>query len=256
MITVMAQAASLAGRDLRSLVRQPFHIFVVLAQPVIWLLLFGALFSPVMARATGIVSYIGFLSPGVVAVTALSTSGWSGVAFVSDIHRGILNRLLVTPAARGALIMGPLAYQAMMAIVQGVVVLLIGFAAGVRYRGGIGFLAALLICTAFLAIAFSSLSNVVGLITRRQELVVLVAQLLVLPLTFLSQALVPRTLMPGWMAAAAPFSPVDWLIQIGRSALGNPQWDIVLSRGASLLALAACCAWLSALAFRIYQRVA
>jgi ABC-2 type transport system permease protein len=255
MTAIAMQTVHMTARDIRAFIRQPFYLIVTLIQPVIWLLLFGKLLSPVMAHGASTASYIAFLAPGVVAMTALFASGWSGMVFVSEMQQGTLNRFLVTPARRGALISGRLNYQAITVVIQSVIILLIGLAAGARYPAGIGILAVFLLCGAFLAMAFSSLSNAIGLLTRSAESVIGVAQFLVLPLAFLSSAFVPRNLMPGWISAIATYNPVNWLIEVGRESLVKaPAWHIVLTRGAGLLALAVICGYLSTLAFRAYQR--
>ena len=81
-------------------------------QPVIWLLLFGALFKRVVdIPGFGGGSLHRFLTPGVVIMTALFSAGWSGMTVIDDIDRGVMDRFLVSPVRRGALIAGRLAYQ-------------------------------------------------------------------------------------------------------------------------------------------------
>ncbi|MEV5708060.1 ABC transporter permease [Actinoallomurus sp. NPDC052274] len=255
MTAIISQSGYMTFRDLRAFIRQPFYLFATLVQPIVWLLLFGKLFGSVMAHSTGSGSYIGYLTPGVVAMTALFASGWSGMVFVAEMKEGTLNRFLVTPVRRGALIVGRIIYQAITVVIQGVIILLIGLAAGARFHGGIGVLLVFLICTAFIAMAFASLSNALGLLTRSEESVIGIAQFLVLPLAFLSSTFVPRDLMPGWMNTIAGWNPINWLVEVGRESLhSDVDWNLVLTRGGGLLALTIVCAWLSTLAFRAYQR--
>ena len=91
----------LALRDLRALWRQPWFVAVTLVQPLIWLLLFGELFKS-MAELPGFgdESYIAYLAPGIVVMSALFSSGWSGMATIEDINRGVTDRLLVSPVRR------------------------------------------------------------------------------------------------------------------------------------------------------------
>jgi ABC-2 type transport system permease protein len=88
-------------------------------QPVIWLLLFGSLFRSV-THLPGFPegSYISFLTPGIVVMTTLFSSGWSGMGYIADVDRGVMDRLLVSPAPRGSLILGPLGYQAFLTAVS------------------------------------------------------------------------------------------------------------------------------------------
>ena len=77
--------------------------------------------------ATG--SYIAFLTPGIVVMTALFSSGWAGMGFIIDMERGVLNRFLVTPAPRGSLIAGNLGYLALTSAIQSLIIIGLGFAA-------------------------------------------------------------------------------------------------------------------------------
>ena len=84
-------------RHSRALLRQPYFLAITLTQPIIWLLLFGALFKSVTEipgfAAGG--SYLDYLMPGVVVMTALFSSGWSGMGIIEDMDRGLMDRFLV-----------------------------------------------------------------------------------------------------------------------------------------------------------------
>ncbi|GLW63906.1 transport permease protein [Actinomadura rubrobrunea] len=255
MTAAVIHSYHMALRDLRAFVRQPFYLVATLVQPVIWLLLFGKLFAPLMETTHTTDSYIGFLTPGVVAMTALFASGWSGMVFVVEMEQGTLNRLLVTPVRRGALITGRVIHQALSVTLQSLIILAIALATGARFRGGPLIMLVFLACVALITVAFASLSNALGLLTRSQESVISIAQFLVLPLAFLSATFVPRRVMPGWMDAVAGGNPVNWLVEIGRETLyDGVDWGFVLARAAGLLVVALVCAWLSTLAFRAYQK--
>jgi ABC-2 type transport system permease protein len=255
MTIAVAQAYHLAIRDLRNSLRQPSYVVATLIQPVAWLLLFGKLFAPLMERTATTGSYLTFLTPGIVAMTAVFASGWSGMIFVTEMEQGTLNRFLVTPVLRGALIAGRLVQQAVIVLAQSLLIIPIGLATGARFHGGIlivlVFLGGVMLCS----VAFASLSNTLGLLIGRHQAVASITQFLVLPLTFLSEVFMPRHAMPGWMSTIVTSNPVNWLVEIGRQAeRGHVDWGQVLDRSAGLLVIALACAWLSTLAFRFYQR--
>jgi ABC-2 type transport system permease protein len=255
MTQALAHSVHMTARDLRAFLRSPFVVVALLIQPAIWLLLFGPLLAPLMERALGTDSYIGFLTPGVVAMTALLSSGWCGLSFIHEMRQGTLNRLLVTPVHRGALIAGRLAHQAVTVIGQSAIILGVGLALGGRVRGDVLVLLVFLLCSALMAVAFGSLSNAIALLLRSQESVIGIAQFLVLPLLFLSTTFVPREVMPGWMSAVAGVNPVNWLVEVGRQVFRHDvDWGLVSLRMVGLTVLALTCAWLSTLAFRAYQR--
>ena len=87
-MTSLRQTWQVTLRGVRVLVRQPGYLGITLTQPIIWLLLFGALFKAV-TEIPGFHggSYINFLTPGIVVMLAVSSAGWTGMGFVEDINR-------------------------------------------------------------------------------------------------------------------------------------------------------------------------
>ncbi len=256
MTIVLANSFQITIRYLRAFLRQPYYIVGTLVQPIIWLLLFGQLFRRV-AEMPGFAagSYIAFLTPGVVVMSAMLSTGWSGTSYVVDMERGVMARFLVSPVRRGALISGELIHQAGMVLLQSLIILGLGFLAGARFEGGIASIVILFVCTMLLGTAFASFSNALALILRKQESVIAANVTLVLPLTFLSSTFLPINLIPQWMQDFASFNPVNWAVEVGRQTLtNNIDWSLVGVHVAELLALTLISAWLSTRAFRAYQR--
>ena len=256
MTIALANSVHITTRYLRAFLRQPYYIIGTLVQPVIWLLLFGQLFKRI-AELPGFTagSYIAFLTPGVVVMSAMLSAGWSGTSYVVDMDRGVMDRFLVTPVRRGALIVGELIHQAGMVLLQSLIILGLGFLAGARFDGGIAGIGVLLVCTMLLGTAFASFSNALALLLRKQESLIALNVTLVLPLTFLSSTFLPVNLMPQWMQDFARYNPVNWAVEVGRQALNSSiDWSLVGGHLAALLALTLVCAWLSIRAFRAYQR--
>lgn len=250
---VLTDPAHLAGRGARALLRQPWFVAITLVQPVVWLLLFGALFEQVVPSPTG--DYLAYLTPGIVVMTALFSNGWAGMAFIADAERGVLDRLLVSPVRRGSVMAGSLLYQQVTTVVQTVVIFGLGFATGARFPGGVAVLLVFAGCVVLLGAAFASYSNALALLLRSQESVIGAVNFVVLPLSFLSSMLVPTDLLPGWIAAVARWNPVEWAVAVGRQTLADDvDWGLVATRTAALAALAVTGAALAARAFRSYQR--
>jgi ABC-2 type transport system permease protein len=253
-MTLLRHIGYMALRDLRALWRQPWYIAVTLVQPVIWLLLFGELFKSVSDLGGFGGSYIAYLAPGIVVMSALFSSGWSGMGTIEDIDRGVTDRLLVSPVRRSALIAGRVAQGAVVIVIQSVIMVGLALAVGASFPGGAGGVAVLILAATLLGAAFGALSNSLALVTRQEESLIGAVTFLVLPLTFLSTALMRADLMPGWMRMAADVNPVDWAIEAGRSALAaDPDWGLIAGHVALLAALLAACGALATRAFRSYQ---
>jgi ABC-2 type transport system permease protein len=254
MTAAFSTTSHVSGRYLMAFARQPYYIASTLLQPVIWLLLFGHAFQDVVQiPGFSSVNYISFLTPGVVMMTSLFSNGWSGMGYVLDIERGILDRFLVTPVIRGALISGELIYSALLTALQTVIILALGWISGAAFHSALG-LVLCVVAALLLGTAFASFSNALALLLRSQQAII-ASSFLVLPLAFLSVTFLPRVLLPAWIQTISNYNPVDWAVQVARDSLsGSPNWAYIELHLGMLAVLAVICAWLSTRAFRTYQR--
>jgi ABC-2 type transport system permease protein len=221
-VTALRHSWQVALRYIRALLRQPAWVGISLVQPVIWLLLFGAVFrrtADIPGFRSG--SYVEFLTPGVVVMLAVSSAGWVGMGFIDDINRGTMDRLPVSPIWRGALNLGSVAQSVLSIVIQSVIVVSLSLAVGARFPGGVGGVAVLIGVAAMLGAMFASLSNGVAVLTRQRETLIGIVTLVTLPLTFLSSALMQQSLLPDWIRWVARFNPVNWAAEAGRSATAS-----------------------------------
>ena len=257
-LVLVRHSRLLTGRALRTFARQPAYAAITVIQPVIWLLLFGQLFHNVIhlpGFSTQAGSYLQFITPGVVSMTALFSSGWAGTAYIEDMDRGVMDRLLASPVRRGAMMIGSLAYQAVTTILQTLLVLLIAFAAGARFPGGAAGVGVTVLAAVLLSSIIASLSDAVALLVRQQEALIGISQFIVLPLQFLSSAVMDTRLSPAWVRHVARYNPVDWAVVASRQALSaGTEWGAVWPRLGWLVLLTAVMAALATRAFRTYQR--
>jgi ABC-2 type transport system permease protein len=252
----LRQSWQVTLRGLRVFVRQPAYVAMTLTQPIIWLLLFGALFKAV-TEIPGFHggSYIDYLTPGIVVMLAVSSAGWTGMGFIEDINAGVMDRMLVAPVWRGALNAGSVAYAALTIVAQTVLIVLLALVLGAHYAGGLGGVLILILVATLLGAAFASLSNAVAVLARQREALIGAVTFVLLPLTFLSTALMQKSLVPGWIGTVAEFNPVNWAAEAGRSAaMQHADWGLVGSRVALLAAFVALSAALATRAFGSYQR--
>jgi ABC-2 type transport system permease protein len=255
-MTRARQTLQVGMRGVRVLVRQPAYLGITLGQPLIWLLLFGALFKAI-AQIPGFHggSYIDFLTPGVVVMLAITSAGWTGMGFIEDINGGVMDRMLVSPVWRGALNAGSVIYAVTTIVIQSALIMLLALALGADYKGGVGGALLLILLAALLGAAFASLSNGLAVLTRQRETLIGAVSAVVLPLTFLSSALMQQSLVPAWIRTVAKFNPVNWAVEAGRSAaMEKIDWSLVGTRLGLLAALMLLCAILATRAFGAYQR--
>ncbi|WUH99301.1 ABC transporter permease [Spirillospora sp. NBC_00431] len=259
-LTLIAHSVLLTGRLLRGLRRMPTFLVIGLVQPVIWLLLFGQLFRAVVdlpGFAPGDGGFLRFLTPGVVMMTALFASAWAGTTFLDDIERGVMDRMLTSPAGRGAIVIAAMAHQAVQTLVQSLVIVAIALVAGARFPGGVTGVGVTLLAAVLLTLSFSALSGTVALLTRQQATLIAISQFTTLPLMFLSSAVMDLGLAPGWVGRVAAYNPVEWAVTAAREAmLADTDWSAVWTHLALLSTAALAMGLLSTLAFRTYRKAA
>jgi ABC-2 type transport system permease protein len=253
----VTHAAYLTARQLRTLRRQPAYFGFLLIQPVIWLLLFGQLFTnviklPGFAPTT---SYLVFITPGVIVMTALFNSGWSGTVYIEDMDRGVMDRLLASPVRRSSMIAGTLGYQVITTMLQTLIIFAISSAVGARFAAPAKGVGITLIAAALISMIIASFSNAVGLLVRQQAALIGISQFIVLPLQFLSSGIMDTRLSPTWVRHAAAFNPVDWAVVASREALdASPDWSVIGGRLGLLSAAAGLMALFATRAFAAYRR--
>jgi ABC-2 type transport system permease protein len=246
----------MTGRKLHALVRNPMLMVFGVVQPAIWLFLFGSLFRKVI-DIPGFAyhgSYLAYMVPGMVAMNAMSNNMWAGMTMIEEIDRGTLNRFLVTPASRLAIMNASVVEQAVSTVVQTLIIVGLAMAGGARYPG-VGGVAVVTLAAILVGVLWGGLSNMTGMLLRSREAIIAVYTFFMLPLMFLSTAFMQPSFMPGWMQAIASRNPLNWEVQIGRSALSAaPDWPGIAVRCGGLLALAVICVAIAVTTFRSYAR--
>jgi ABC-2 type transport system permease protein len=242
-------------RQTRNLMRQPIWIALLLIQPIIWLLLYGQLFSRVGPLRGGADSYVQFLTPGIICMNAFFGGSWSGMAMITDLDRHVIDRFLAAPTSRLAIILSQVVRAGMIAVLQALLLLLLGLALGVRVHGGaLGWLVVFL-AAALLAMTFAGISHGIALLVRKEASMIAAANFIGLPLMFISSILIPPSQMPGWIAQLSRFNPVNWGVEAARNAVvTGGDWG---ATGVYLLLLLAATAVTSSFAtwcFRSYVR--
>jgi len=256
MSELVSHSLTMTDRDLRRLARQPWWIIVSLIQPVIWLLLFGPLFKGI-ANIPGFKahSYIQFLTPGVVIMTAFFSGGWNGMATIDDLNRGVIDRLLVSPLRRSSFFIGHIIQTSVTIVIQAAIIVGLAYALNARFANGALGLLVMFTAAVLLGGALNAVSNGMALIFRREETLIATLNLFMLPLTFLSTAFMQQDLMPHWMQVAARFNPLNWAVEASRQAVSSgTDWGSVGTHLGLLAGLLIVCMLFAKRTIRVYQR--
>jgi ABC-2 type transport system permease protein len=180
-VTTIEQTLFLCARILRNLSRQPIWIVVMVVQPIFWLLLYSQLFRRITDLGSfGTSDYVDYLTPGVAVMTAFFSGSWAGMGMIEDIDRGVIERVLATPARRSSIVFGWVLYSGIVATLQALLILVTGLVLGATNGGVPGWLVILL--AAFLVAAgFAGLSHGLALLTRQEASMIAIAQFIGLP---------------------------------------------------------------------------
>jgi ABC-2 type transport system permease protein len=205
-------------RALRKLIRNPILLFFSLFQPIIFLVLFTQLFSKF--ASTGLfpqgITYLEYATPGILLQNGFSSALQSGTSIVDELNSGMLQKMLVTPVNRSAILLGRLVSDAFRVVVQSSIILVLAYALGFNVAAGAGGIALILVIIAFFGLAWSGISLAIGLRTRSAETVFGIGGFLTFPLLFMSTALVPASAMPDWMASVSSVNPISFAVNAVR----------------------------------------
>ena len=249
------QTIAIAGIEARKLRRDPTEVVTRSVQPILWLMVFGQVFTRTHAIPTGSLTYLAFMTPGVLAQSVLFTAIFYGIAVIWERDLGILHKMLVSPAYRGALVLGKAMAAGFRGVAQAVIVYAAAFLLGVRLRVEFFPIAGVLLAIMLGAAVFSTFSLVVACLVKTRERFMGIGQVLTMPLFFASNAIYPIEMMPDWLKAVAHVNPLTYLVDILRALMiegGRSTFGLALDAGVEAGVLVV----LIVIAARLYPTVA
>lgn len=204
-------------RQIKRYVRSRSRMVASLGQPLLFLLAFGFGFGPIFQKA-GQGNYIQFLAPGVISMTVLFTSIFSGIELIWDRQFGFLKETLVAPVPRILIMIGRTLGGATVSLMQGMIVVLICLAAGFRPDSLTGLPTAFLFLV-LIAIMFTALGTAIASVLSDFQGFQLIMNFLVMPVFFLSGALFPLNGLPKALNILAIVDPLSYGVDGLRTAL-------------------------------------
>jgi len=231
------EISTLTTREIKKWLKNPFLLFMMIIQPIIWLGLFGKSFNltglvnidtsgmpPYVTQQIsqlinntldslfGTSDYFTFMSAGMLSIIVLFTAMFSGMSIVWDRRFGFLNKVLVAPIRRASYILAKVSSSVLRALFQSLLIFSIAFAFGLKPGDAFGPLDMLGAFSALflLSLGLSSLFVALTVRIKSHEAVMAVANLLNLPLMFTSSAIFPIKQMPDWLQAVARWNPISY----------------------------------------------
>lgn len=227
-------------REVKKYLRSRTQIIASMGSPIMYLGILGFGLGPVFQRA-GQGSYLQFMAPGVIGMTVLFTSIFSGIALLWDRQFGFLKETLVAPVSRLSIMLGRTFGGATVAIIQGLLIFIVCLIAGFRPTSATAIPIAILFMM-MIAIVFAALGTVIGSSLKDMQGFQLVMNFLVMPIFFLSGALYPLSNLPKVLALLTRLDPLTYGVDGVRSVLigvthFGPTVDLAVLVGVAILLL-------------------
>jgi len=245
------QTIAIAETDVRKLRHDPWELFTRMVQPMLWLLIFGEVFTRTHAIPTGSLSYLDFITPGILAQSVLFVAIFYGVSVIWERDLGILHKLLVSPTPRSALVLGRALSSGVRGLSQGIVVFAIAATLGVDLKFSFGSVAGIIVAIMLGAATFSTFSLIAACIVKTRERFMGIGQVLTMPLFFASNAIYPIDMMPAWLRHVASVNPLSYEVDALRALMINGGVSL-FGLGTDFVVQVAALAILVAIATKIY----
>jgi ABC-2 type transport system permease protein len=234
----LATALTFGWRGMLKVKHVPEQLLDVTVTPVMFLLMFTYLFGGAIAGSTS--AYLDYTLPGLLVMSVLFTTVYSGVSLNTDLTKGVVDRFRSLPIWRPAPLLGSLLGDSVRYVIAGTVIIVVGVALGFRPDGGfLGAVAALALVVAF-SFGLSWVFSVLGLLMRSPNAVMNAGFMAIFPLTFVSNVFVDPATLPGPLEAFVDVNPISVLATASRSLMaGTPDGTAIAVSLAVAAALAA-----------------
>jgi ABC-2 type transport system permease protein len=245
----LSMALAFGWRGMLKIKHVPEQLIDVTVTPVMFVVLFTYLFGGAVAGSTQ--AYLQYILPGILVMSVLFTTVYSGVALNTDLTRGVVDRFRSLPLWRPAPLVGALLGDSVRYVLAGTVIIVVGVLLGYRPEGGaLGAVAALALVVVF-SFGLSWVFSVLGLLLRSPNAVLNGGFLAIFPLTFLSNVFVDPATLPGPLRAFVDVNPISILATASRSLMeGRPDGEAIVI---SLVVAAALAAIFVPITTRLYR---
>jgi ABC-2 type transport system permease protein len=202
--------------------REPAWIVIGLLQPVLYLALFGPLLKPIASQLGSTNAYTLFV-PGLLVQLAIFGALFVGFGLIGEYRDGVIEAERVTPASRTALLLGRVLRDVTIIFVQGVILIGLGFAFGLR--GSIGGMLLGLVLALILAGSTAAAGYALALTVKTEDVLASVANGVSLPILLLSGILLPMTLAPQWLQSVSDVIPIKHIVEGIRDLFAGTGWN-------------------------------
>ena len=213
------QIGAIAEVEIKKISRDPTELFSRAVQPVLWLVVFGEVFSRVRGIPTGNVSYLAFMTPGILAQSVLFAAIFYGISIVWERDLGIVHKLLVSPAYRAAFVLGKAISAGFRGAIQALVIFAVAALLRVDIHWSVPGLVGVLFAVTLGSAIFATFSLIIACLVKSRERFMGIGQLMTMPLFFASNAIYPLAIMPHWLQVVSIANPLTYLVDVLRGLM-------------------------------------
>lgn len=224
-LSAIMDSLLMVKRSSTHILRNTDQLLGTFFQPIMFLVLFTAVFNAVGLALPSDISYIDFLMAGIIVQTLAFGSTTTSIAVANDLQRGIVDRFKSLPMSNIAVLNGHVISDVFRNAISTVVMLITGLLFGFRPDAGIGEWLAIAGILILFTLAFSWISAIMGVVAKSVEGVQWMSFLIVFPLTFASGAFAPTETLAGWIKPFAENQPITHVIEAVRSLMLNRPVD-------------------------------
>jgi ABC-2 type transport system permease protein len=218
--TALSAALTFGWRGMLKVKHVPEQLLDVTITPVMFVVMFTYLFGGAIAGSTG--EYLDYILPGILVMSVLFTTVYSGVALNTDLTKGVVDRFRSLPIWRSAPLVGSLLGDSVRYLLAGIVIIVLGVILGYRPGAGVGGAVAALGLVVVFAFGLSWVFTTLGLLLRSPNAVMNSGFMAIFPLTFLSNVFVKPDTLPAGLEAFVDVNPISILVTASRGLMeGN-----------------------------------
>ena len=214
-----SKTLSIGAMDVRKLRHDPAELITRAVQPALWLLVFGEVFTRVHIIPTGNLSYLSFMTPGILAQSVLFIAIFFGITVIWERDLGIIHKFLVSPTPREALVLGKALSAGVRALSQVVIIYVLAVLIGVGINWNPINLTLVAVVAVLASASFSTFSLIIASVVKTRERFMGIGQILTMPLFFASNAIYPLSMMPSWLQMVAQVNPLTYTVDALRGLM-------------------------------------
>jgi len=216
---IISKSYVMAEMEVRKLLHDPTELITRAVQPILWLGVFGEAMSRARAIPTPGFTYLQFITPGILTQSVTFIAIFYGLSIIWERDMGLLQKIIVTPTPRIALVWGKMISAGIRGLSQAIIIFLFAITIQIHLKLTVFSLLGVFFIIMLGAGFFTGLSMIIASIVKTRERFMGIGQVITLPLFFASNAIYPIEIMPSWLQVVAKINPLTYMVNGLRALL-------------------------------------